>query len=120
MKRLNRSIGFALNGIQSCFKQEPNFKIHTVFALMVIAAGVFFKIANIEWIVITICIGAVLAAELINTAIEGLCNIIHKEEHPVIKLIKDVSAAAVLIVAITSIICGAVIFIPKILSIINQ
>ena len=120
MKRLNRSIGFALDGIQSCFRQEPNFKIHVVFAVLVIGAGIFFKIANIEWIVIIICIGAVLAAELMNTAIEELCNIVQKQEHPVIKFIKDVSAAAVLIVAIASAICGAFIFIPKILSIINQ
>lgn len=119
MKRFNRSVGFALDGIRSCFRREPNFKIHIAFTALAIAAGIFFSINNMEWLVIIICIGAVLAAELINTAVEEICNLVHEAEHPAVKLIKDVSAAAVLVIAIASAACGAFIFIPKIISLIN-
>lgn len=120
MKRLTKSIGFALNGIQACFKQEPNFKIHVACTLLAVAAGTYFKINSIEWIIIVICIGAVLAAELMNTAIEQLCNMVYKERHQVIKRIKDLSAAAVLVIAMSAAICAAIIFIPKIILLINQ
>ena len=58
---------------------------------------------------------SVLALELINTAIENLCNIISKDFHPVIKIVKDTAAGAVLVSAIGSAIAGAVIFIPLII-----
>ena len=120
MATLYRSIGFALNGIRRCFTGERNFKIHALFAIAVITAGVFFKISNPEWLVILICIASVIATELINTSIEELCNIVHKEDHPGIKLVKDLAAGAVLIMAIAAAISGAVIFIPKIILFINQ
>lgn len=108
-------MAFAVNGLVKCFKQEPNFKIHTVFAMWSVAAGIFFKISNVEWIVIVLCIAAVITTELINTAIEELCNMVHREPHSTIKLIKDMAAAAVLVTAIAAAVCGTIIFIPKII-----
>ncbi|MEO7522767.1 MAG: diacylglycerol kinase family protein [Ferruginibacter sp.] len=120
MSRLKNSVGFALNGLFKCFKQEPNFRIHAVFTIWAIAAGLFFRISNVEWIIIVLCIAAVITTELINTAIEELCNMIQKEQHPTIKIIKDMAAAAVLITAIAAAISGAIIFIPKVISFINR
>ena len=120
MSRLKNSIGFAFNGLVNCFKQEPNFKIHSVFTMWAIAAGFFFRISNVEWIAIVLCIAAVITAELINTAIEELCNMVHREQHPTIKIIKDMAAAAVLVTAIAAAVCGAVIFIPRIIVFIAQ
>jgi diacylglycerol kinase len=108
-------IGFALNGAIQCFAQEAHFKIHTAFTILVITAGFFFKISFTEWLVILICTGAVLAAELLNTAIEELCNIVHKEQHPGIKRIKDMAAAAVFITAVAAAVSGTIIFLPKII-----
>lgn len=115
-----KSIGFALNGIKECIKQETHFKVHLFFTLLAVIAGVLLKISDLEWLVVCICIAAVLATELINTAIEALCNIVHKEHHPGIKLVKDMAAAAVLITAVAAAISGGIIFIPKIILLINQ
>ena len=120
MTTFSKSVGFALNGIRCCFTQESHFKIHTLFTISVIAAGFFFKINHVDWLILLLCIAAVLAVELINTAIEELCNIVHKEIHPGIKLVKDMAAGAVLITAIAAATAGAVIFIPRILSFINK
>ncbi|MFZ4769707.1 MAG: diacylglycerol kinase family protein [Ferruginibacter sp.] len=112
--RLIKSFGFAINGIKLCSK-EPNFKIHLLLALLATMLGFLLHISNIEWLVVLICITLVLAFEMLNTAIEQLCNLISPAFNPVIKIIKDVSAAAVLVVALMAAICGAVIFLPKLL-----
>ena len=113
MASLIKSFGFAFNGIRNCFIQERHFKIHALLAVVAITAGFYFNITTVEWFVVLICSGAVFTAELINTAIEQLCDIVHKENHPGIKLVKDLAAAAVLVSAITAAIAGMVIFIPK-------
>lgn len=116
MVRLKKSFGFALNGIRQCFISETNFKIHTAFAVLVIAAGLLLHISSFNWIILVICMAFVFAAELINTAIEKLCDMVHVAQHPQIKLIKDMSAAAVLIISIAAAITGLIVFIPKIYS----
>ncbi len=112
--RLIKSFGFAFNGIKLCLK-EPNFKIHLLFALLATMLGFLLHISNMEWLAVLICITLVLAFEMLNTATEQLCNLISPAFNPVIKIIKDVSAAAVLVVALMAAVCGVVIFLPKLL-----
>ena len=112
--RLIKSFGFAINGIKLCSK-EPNFKIHLLLALLATMLGFLLHISNMEWLAVLICITLVLAFEMLNTATEQLCNLISPAFNPVIKIIKDVSAAAVLVVALMAAVCGAVIFLPKLL-----
>jgi diacylglycerol kinase len=109
-----KSFGFAINGIRYCFKNEFNFRIHFIATLVVLIVSIILSVSITEWMIIIACITSVLMAELFNTAIENLCNIIESNYHPQIKIIKDVSAAAVLIVAIAAAIIGLLIFIPKI------
>lgn len=97
------------------FKEEPNFRIHVVATIMVIAAGLYFKLSTTEWLAIIIVIGLVLLTELLNTAIENIADFISPERHEKIKMIKDIAAAAVLISAIVALVVGLVVFIPKIL-----
>jgi len=120
MLRLIRSFGFAWKGIRSSLFQEPNFKIHIVCSILVIGAAVYFMISPVEWMLVLICMALVLSMEMINTAIEKLCNVVHKEQHPGIKITKDVAAGAVLVSAIIAAICGAIIFIPKIILLIKS
>ena len=115
-----RSFSFALRGIRQCFTRELNFRIHVFVTVIVISAAMLFKVSQTEWFVILLCAGVVMAAELINTAIEVLCNIVHKESHQGIGLVKDMAAGAVLITAVISFITGLVIFLPKIFSLINH
>jgi diacylglycerol kinase len=113
--KLTRSFGHAWNGIQYCFKTQLNFVIHLLVLLLVIIAGVVLKINTTEWLFVIGCSMLVLALELINTAIEHFCDMIPKDFHPSIKIIKDVSAAAVLLSATGSAATGIIIFLPKII-----
>ena len=105
----------AWKGIEHFFQHDRNGRIHLGAALASIFAGFIFKISAIEWAIILVCIALVVAFEMLNAAIEKLCDVVHKEFHPAIKVIKDVSAGAVLWVSIISAIIGAIIFIPKII-----
>lgn len=91
-------------------------RIHVVAAVLAIIAGFYFKIAAGEWGIIVLSICSVIAMELINTAIEQLCNHVTAEQHPVIKKVKDIAAAAVLITAVGSFMVALIIFLPKLIS----
>jgi len=106
---------YALQGIVHVFKNEQNLKIHFLTAIFVIVTGIFFSIDKTEWLIIIIAITSVITLELLNSAIEYVCNFVSPEYHEKIKIIKDVSAGVVLISAIGAFIIGLVIFLPKII-----
>ena len=98
---------------------EPNFRIHILSSVLVVVAGFFFGISTFEWLLVLLCTGFVIGMEMLNTAIEKLCDVVHREYHPGIRQTKDIAAGAVLASAIIAAICGAVIFGPKVYSIIS-
>ncbi len=108
----------AFKGIAQFFLHERNGKIQLLVAVAVIVCGYYFTISATEWIIVLLCIGAVISAEMMNSALEKLCDLVHKEYHPTIKIIKDVAAAAVLWLAIISVIIGIIIFLPKLIALI--
>ena len=87
-------------------------KVHLSALVSVIMTGLYLSISPLEWIAVLICCGLVIAAELFNTAIEKVCDMISTEREPQIKYIKDVSAAAVLVLSITSL-CVAAFILTK-------
>ncbi len=113
------SFKFAFKGIFFALK-ERNFRIHLFFASCAIILGILLNIELPEWIIIFICIGTVLAAELFNTCIEKMLDFLHPENHHKVAVIKDIAAAAVLILAIISAIAGIVIYTPYVLNILNH
>lgn len=115
IKRLRKSFGYAFKGIDDVIKHEPNMKIHVVVAILVVVMAFILKVSIIEWIILVLLIGAVLAAETINTTIENLVDMYTKEYDEKAKIVKDTAAGTVLILAITSAIIGLIIFIPKII-----
>lgn len=114
-----KSFGFALSGLRTLLKEEPNALIHVIMAGIAIIMAVICNISVAEWLFILVFIALVIGAELLNTALEILCDLVQPEIHPAIKKVKDLSAAAVLIFAIISLIGGLIIFIPKIITIIS-
>jgi diacylglycerol kinase len=118
MKKLIKSFSYALRGLQHTLVHEQNFRIELFCAFVTIGCAFVFSISKLEWFIVIINIAAVLTAELFNTAIENLCNMIHKTTHPVIKIVKDVSAAAVVITALCALVCGCIIFAPYFLNLI--
>ena len=105
----------AFHGMVSFFRNERNGKIQLVIAVFVLLISVLLKIGKTEWLFILICTAVVISLEMINSAIEKLCDMVEINRHPVIRMIKDVSAAAVLWSVIFSVIIGIVIFLPYIL-----
>ena len=82
---------YAWKGIQHFFLYDRNGRIHLGAAIATIMAGFIFKVSGVEWLVLLLCIAFVISCEMINAAIEKLCDVVHKEFHPVIKIIKDMS-----------------------------
>lgn len=111
-KRL-ASFRYAFNGIRLLIQKEHNAWIHCFAAICVIGAGIFLGLSSMEWIAVSIVIGAVLAAEAINSAIEALADLVSPEYNAAIKKTKDLAAGAVLITAIAAAIVGFIIFLPK-------
>ena len=117
LRKVLRSFGFAGQGIVDLFRYENNAKVHLLLATLVILAGFCLGINQTEWAIILTQIGLVWAAEAFNTAIEKLCDFVSPGLHPQIKAIKDLSSGAVLILAITAVVVGVVIFGSRLLEI---
>ena len=115
-KKLINSFKYASEGFLISFKRERNMKIHIFIMILVIILGNFLKINKNEWIICIILFAIVIAGELFNTAIEATVDIVMPYKDKRAKFAKDVSASAVLVLAIASAIIGGIIFIPKILS----
>ena len=114
-----KPFGYAWHGIRYCFTTQRNFRIHLLALLIVIILGSILKLSATEWLFIIGCSVLVLTLELVNTAIEYLCDTITRDNHPVIKIVKDISAAAVLIAVAGSVLSGGIIFFPKILNLLR-
>lgn len=117
-KKIANSFKYAWQGLISAFETERNMKIHVIIMFLVIISGIFFKINVFEWIICVMCFASVIGAELLNTAIETTVDIAMPERNEKAKLAKDISAGAVLVIAIGSAIIGLMIFIPKMWNII--
>ncbi len=115
-KKLINSFKYAIEGIISSFKTERNMKIHVLAMIIVIALGLFFKLNKVEWCFIIIAIASVISAELFNTAIETVVDMVSPERNPKAKLAKDIAAGAVLVVAIGAAIIGFIIFGPRVIN----
>lgn len=114
-KKLTNSFKYAFEGIIAAFKAERNMKIHVAIMLMVICVGILLKINCLEWIICITMFAIVIAGELFNTAIETIVDMIMPNKNEMAKKAKDISAGAVLILAIGAAIVGLIIFVPKII-----
>ena len=117
MKKIRNSFKYAIEGIWTSFKTERNMKKHIFIMILVIIAGIILKINKSEWIICIILFAIVIGSELFNTSIETIVDMVMPEKNEKAKIAKDVSAGAVLVVAIGAAIIGLVIFVPRILNI---
>lgn len=112
--RVIKSFGWAFTGLRDCILHEKNFRIQYILALLVVVAGIFLRLSSTEWMIILLCFALVLSFEIINSAIEKLCDLVSPDFNLTIKKVKDMSASAVLLSAIFTFIIGCIIFLPKI------
>jgi len=108
-----RALKAAFQGVLTTLKTERNFKIHVTCAIIVVVLGFVMHINRYEWLWLSVSIVLVLAAELFNTALEALTDLVSPSYHELAKKVKDAAAAGVLMMAIFAIICGLIIFLPK-------
>jgi undecaprenol kinase/diacylglycerol kinase (ATP) len=113
MNRFIKSVGFAINGLRVAWREQPNFKIHLALVVLVTLAAWLVKLSIVEWALIVICVGVVLAAELFNSVVEKLVDWISPQWSEQAGKIKDMAAAAVLVVAISSALVAILIFIGR-------
>jgi diacylglycerol kinase (ATP) len=110
-----RSFNYAGAGIRRFFRHEHNAWIHLAAAITVSILAWRLKVSHMEAVALVVVIGLVWVTEMLNTCLEKAMDFITREEHPEIKIIKDLAAGAVLIASITAAIVGLFIFIPKFL-----
>jgi len=118
IKKRGNAFSYAFQGLKAA-SGEANLRLHFLAVLAVVVNGLYFGITTTEWCVLLICCGLVICLELINSAIERLCDAVIPETNPKIKFVKDVSAAAVLMAAITSVIVGVIIFKPYVMALLS-
>ena len=110
LKKRARALSFALSGMKLGFLREGHLRLHLIALILVITPGFYYHISTDEWLFIFGYAGLVISMELINTAIEKICDLVDPKENPQIKYIKDLGAAGVLIAALTALVVACIIF----------
>lgn len=118
-KARGRSFIYAFRGIRRLVTDEHNARIHCVAAFLAVLCCILLKVSAQEWAIILLCIGCVFSAEAVNSAVEAICDKISPEYSPFVEKAKDIAAAAVLILAIVSLAIGLIIFLPRVINLLN-
>lgn len=114
MKKLKKSVGYAVKGVSHVYKNERNFRIHIFIALCAVALGIYLDFAPWKWVAFFIVTALVLSLEIINSAIEYTWNHLEPNHHPVAGVVKDAMAGAVLVSACLAFCVGiALLFCPN-------
>jgi diacylglycerol kinase len=115
MSRLLRSFRCAARGLALVFVREPNARWHGLAVAVVIAGGVWLDISRVEWAVVMLACGVVIAAEALNTAVERLADRVSGEHEDAIRTVKDLAAGGVLAAALGAAAAAGFIFGPRLL-----
>lgn len=113
-KRLHH-VGFnhAWDGLVHAFKFHGNFWIHTFVSVIVVGLGFYFHLVVLKWLFLVLVIIMVYVAELLNTSIEAVVDLVTEEWRENAKIAKDVSSTAVLVAALGAVVVGLLIFLPE-------
>ncbi len=120
MKKLLRSFGYAFKGLAYATKSQLNFRIHLFATVLVVIFGFWLHISTAEWEWVMVSITIVLLTELTNTGIETLTDLVSPEWNEKAGHVKDICAGAVIVAALFALITGLIIFLPKLLLLINH
>jgi diacylglycerol kinase len=113
---LVNSFRYASSGLWHALKTQRNVLIHVSIAITVVIAGMALDLNTGEWAIIALTMGFVFTAELFNTVIEAVIDLVTEEYHPLAKKAKDVAAGAVLAAAITAVAVGLLVLGPPLLA----
>ena len=116
LERYYKSFKHAVDGIFYCLKYEHNMIIILIATVIAIVSGLYFCITIYEWLFILFICGAIAACEMINSSIEATIDLVTTQQHPLAKIAKDCASSATLILCITALLGGMIIFLPRIIS----
>lgn len=114
LRRRAASFGHALRGVGAALRSELHLQFHAVSTVVVIGLGFYFGLSALEWALVALAVAGVWAAELFNTAIETLTNLVSPGYHPLAGRAKDVAAGAVLLAALGALVVGGLVFGPRV------
>jgi diacylglycerol kinase (ATP) len=114
-----RSFGFALRGIVTLIRREPNARLHAAATIAVIALGATLDLSAADWRWLVVAIASVWCAEALNTAVERLADATAPEPSPLVEQAKDVAAGGVLVAAIGAAVIGLLVLGPPLLAILT-
>ncbi|MBI3956352.1 diacylglycerol kinase family protein [Candidatus Gottesmanbacteria bacterium] len=115
LRKHHVSVKTAIDGIRWAVRTQPNFRVHLVLSALAVIGGWLFRVTSIEMLILVFTIVLGLTAEMVNTAIEAMTDLITREYRAEAKIAKDVSAGMMLITAVGALVVAAVIFLPHIL-----
>ena len=107
-----QSFRFAFAGIVHAVTHQRNVRIHFLAAAVVVVLAGLLRVSPVEWAILILTVGFVIATEMMNTAIEAVVDLASPDFHELAKVAKDVAAGAVLVAAVAAVIIGALIFGP--------
>ena len=115
-KSVVQTIKNSLNGIRCYAKDGKSIILYMICAVVEILMGFLYHINGLEWILIICILGITLSVELLNTAIEAVCDLVTHDYNPMIKIAEDCGSAATFVIFIVAIILNIIIFYPKVIA----
>lgn len=112
---VRKSFASAYTGMSYCVRTQRNLRIHLSIAVLVLVVSSILRVSLPELALLIFCISMVIVAEILNTALECVVDLVTSDYHPLAKLSKDISAGAVLVASIGAAVVGGLIFIPRLL-----
>lgn len=107
---IHRSFGNAIKGLMLMLKSERNFQIEVLALIINLFLIVYLKVTEFEATLILVVSFSVLSLEILNTCVEKICDVIQPEYDVRIKIIKDMAAGSVFLMAIGSVVVGILIY----------
>lgn len=110
LRRRAASFQYALRGLVAAMRSEVHLRFHAGATVLVVGVGFYLELNHMEWALVALAIAAVWSAELFNTAIEALTDLVSPAYHPLAGKAKDIAAAGVLLAAIGAAVVGLIVF----------
>lgn len=119
IKRFIRSFKYSIQGLKYAYLNEQSMFIHAIGTILVVLLGVILKISTMEWFILVSLLCVIAVIELLNTAVEAICDLITLEKNDLVKIAKDSGSASAFLVSIVTFVVSLNIFIPKIITLIG-
>ena len=112
-KRFLKSFKYSLEGLKYAYKNEQSMLVHLIVTIIAVTLGILFKISNFEWIITIFLLSVTASLELLNNAIEAVCDMVTLEYNKLAKIAKDTASASVFFTSMLGFVSGLIIYVPK-------